>query len=44
VSRLLLLLPWVYVVWWKRNIYVGIITHCLVNTISILVLAALFFG
>jgi uncharacterized protein len=44
VSRLLLLLPWVYVVWWKRSIYVGIITHCLVNTISILVLAALFFG
>jgi membrane protease YdiL (CAAX protease family) len=43
VSRLLLLLPWVYVVWWKRSIYVGITTHCLVNTISILVIAGLLF-
>ena len=41
VSRTLLLLPWVYTVWWKRNIYVGIITHCLVNTISVLSIFAL---
>jgi membrane protease YdiL (CAAX protease family) len=30
-SRLVLLLPLVYVVWWKQNIYLGMIAHCLLN-------------
>ena len=32
VTRIIALLPFVYVVWWKRNIVIGIITHCLLNT------------
>lgn len=30
--RILALLPQTYAVWWKKNIYIGIIVHCLVNT------------
>ena len=32
--RLLQTLPFIYVVWRKRNIYVGIVVHCLLNTIG----------
>jgi uncharacterized protein len=39
-SRVLLLLPLVYGVWWKRNIYMGMVAHCLINLIG----AALTFG
>ena len=28
VTRIIALLPLVYVVWWKRNIYIGMVTHC----------------
>jgi|ADurb_Ile_03_Slu_FD_contig_21_1971496_length_1397_multi_3_in_0_out_0_2 membrane protease YdiL (CAAX protease family) len=31
VTRIIALLPLVYVVWWKRNIYIGIVTHCALN-------------
>jgi uncharacterized protein len=34
LSRILLLTPLVYVVWWKRNILVGIIAHCTINLIG----------
>lgn len=37
-SRVVLLLPMVYVVWWKRNIYLGMIAHCLLNLIGTTVL------
>jgi len=33
-TRILGVLPMVYVVWWKKNIYLGIVTHCLMNTIG----------
>ncbi len=33
-TRILALLPLVYVVWWKRNIVVGIVTHCALNIIG----------
>ncbi len=37
VSRVLVVLSWAYVAQRKRNIYVGMITHCLLNMISVLV-------
>jgi hypothetical protein len=35
------LVPMVYAVWWKRNIALGIITHCLLNIIGLLFTFAL---
>jgi membrane protease YdiL (CAAX protease family) len=43
-SRVILLVPMVYLVWWKRNIYIGIIAHCLLNLIGTLVLFAQLLG
>jgi hypothetical protein len=34
-------IPFVYVAWWKRNIYIGMIVHCVANTLSSLALFAL---
>ena len=36
ITRIIALLPYVYVVWWKRNIYIGILTHCALNTIGMI--------
>jgi hypothetical protein len=41
-TRILALLPLIYVVWWKRNIVIGIITHCSLNTLGMI--AMLFFS
>ena len=35
------MIPFVYVAWWKRNIYIGMIVHCVANTLSSLALFAL---
>jgi uncharacterized protein len=43
-SRVLLLLPLVYVVWWKRNIYLGMVAHCLINLIGTILLVARLLG
>lgn len=43
IERILAILPMGYAVWWKKNIYIGIFAHCLVNTISMLLLYNLFF-
>ena len=43
-SRIVWLLPWVYVVWKKRNIYLTIITHCLANTLGWLLAWGMFLG
>ena len=40
LSRVVLLAPMVYLVWWKRNIYIGMIAHCLLNLIGTSVLFA----
>jgi uncharacterized protein len=40
VSRVAVVLSWAYIAWWKRNITVGIISHCLLNFIGTLVLFA----
>jgi len=44
LSRVVLLVPMVYLVWWKRNIYIGMIAHCLLNLIGTAVLFAQLLG
>jgi hypothetical protein len=34
--RIVALVPLVYAVSWKRNIYLSIFTHCLLNTLGVL--------
>jgi membrane protease YdiL (CAAX protease family) len=43
-SRVVLLIPMVYLVWWRRNIYIGMIAHCLLNLIGTAVLFAQLLG
>lgn len=39
----LIVLPQAYIVWWKRNIYIGMIVHCTANTLgAVLSLTALY--
>jgi uncharacterized protein len=40
ITRIVALIPLVYVVAWKRNIYLGVFVHCLVNTVGMLSLLA----
>jgi uncharacterized protein len=42
--RILGLLPMVYAVWWKRNVYIGIAVHCLGNLAAMLALLPLVAG
>jgi membrane protease YdiL (CAAX protease family) len=44
ITRIVALLPLGYIVWWKRNIYVGMIQHVLLNTIMTLLLIPVLFG
>jgi membrane protease YdiL (CAAX protease family) len=44
ISRIVALLPLGYTVWWKRNIYVGMIQHVLLNSVFILLVIPLLFG
>jgi membrane protease YdiL (CAAX protease family) len=44
VTRILALLPYAYAVWWKRNIYIGMITHCTLNTIGMIMMTAVVYG
>jgi hypothetical protein len=41
ITRIVALIPLVYVVSWKRNLYLSMITHCLLNTLGMLSLLAL---
>jgi len=41
-SRIIAFLPMVYAVWWKKNIYLGIIVHCALIVINSLGIPALF--
>ncbi len=43
-ARILGFAPTVYAVWWKRNVYLGMVVHCTLNTISVLLVAGLVFG
>jgi len=42
--RIFAVLPLSYAVWWRKNVYIGIIAHCLLNLIgdSIMVIALIF--
>ncbi len=44
VVRVIAILPMVYAVWWKQNVYIGIIAHCLLNLVgdAILVIPLVF--
>lgn len=44
LSRLLGFLPQTYAVWWKRSVWLGMITHCTVNTLANLLLLAVLMG
>lgn len=41
-GRIVALLPMVYAVWWRENIFVGIAVHCLGNLATMLLLVPLF--
>jgi hypothetical protein len=44
LSRIILLLPWVYVAWRKRNIYLIMTAHCAANTLGWLLTWGLILG
>ena len=44
LGRILALLPMVYVVWWRRNIYIGIAVHCMGNTVTMIALLLTILG
>jgi membrane protease YdiL (CAAX protease family) len=43
-ARILGFGPTVYAVRWKRNVYLGMVVHCSLNTLAVLLVAALVFG
>jgi len=42
--RIIALSPMVYLVWWKKNVYLGIIIHCIVNTLGAIAMLPTIFG
>jgi membrane protease YdiL (CAAX protease family) len=44
IARILALAPLVYAVRWKRNIYLGMVVHCTLNTLGVLIISALILG
>ena len=44
VIRIIALVPMLYVGWWKKNIYLGMIVHCLGNTVGAIGMLALALG
>jgi membrane protease YdiL (CAAX protease family) len=44
LERILALLPGVYIIQWKKNIYLGMIPHCLLNTTGMLLMTPLLFS
>jgi membrane protease YdiL (CAAX protease family) len=44
LSRILFMLPIVYVTWWKRNVLIAIITHCTLNVLGGLLTMGLVLG
>jgi hypothetical protein len=43
-SRVAGVAPFAYAVWWKENVYLGIVTHALLNTISVATVVAIVMG
>jgi membrane protease YdiL (CAAX protease family) len=44
VARILALVPTVYAVRWKQNVYLGMVVHCSLNSFAVLLVASLVFG
>jgi membrane protease YdiL (CAAX protease family) len=44
LERILAMLPGAYIIQWKKNIYLGIIPHCILNTTGMLLMAPLVFS
>jgi len=44
LERILALLPGIYIIQWKKNIYLGMIPHCLLNTTGMILMAPLVFS
>lgn len=44
MARIVGLGPTVYAVRWKRNVYLGIVVHCALNTLSVLIVIGLVVG
>lgn len=44
LERILALLPGIYIIQWKKNIYLGMIPHCLLNTTGMLLMTPLLFS
>lgn len=44
LSRIVGVGPYVYAVWWKRNIYLGMAVHCTLNVIAVLVVSIMVLG
>jgi len=44
LERILALLPGNYIIQWKKNIYLGMIPHCLLNTTGMILMAPLVFS
>lgn len=44
ITRILALIPMVYMVSWKRNIYLSMVTHCAINTLGMMPLLSLLAG
>ena len=44
LERILALLPGTYIIQWKKNIYLGMIPHCLLNTTGMLLMTPLLFS
>lgn len=40
ITRIIAITPMAYTVWYKRNIRIGVIVHCALNTLSAILLAA----
>ena len=41
MARIVGLGPTVYAVRWKRNVYLGMVVHCALNTLSVLIVVGL---
>ena len=44
VARILGFGPTVYAVWWKRNVWLGMAVHCTLNSLGVLLVAAMVLG
>ena len=44
IARIVALAALEYAVRWKRNIYLGMVVHCTLNTLGVLIISALILG